>query len=400
MRMHSVAMLCAGAAMLVGCGGTKPPSDSPRQPMVSQEAQDDVATCSVSFSLAQTTANTLALGLEAEKQTFSGRVSNRFESSVKNALLNDPGITDEIKRRFLDHYFSCINQRLTARLSEPSRRVVAMIGRSQRLWNRWAENVESSLRPEHLRRLPPGAALEYDTAGNELMAIADAGLEPRFRLMKYERAALMYMLATETLIRFGSGGPGAKNAQVEYAQKALDAALEARTSYAAIAKAPTSALASWLIDSEVHHKTLNRLADIRAQLVFLGLRQHGAALDADLDGFDCDYVRTYLMEEPVYKRIQPIKKFDTCRPRLPSSGRDVVSQASDRIPSERQRDKSEPRPRDPRERDSDRRDVIRDKDVIRPPIDVQIQRDPAESDPPKIRPPIDPNDGGMRGPGR
>jgi len=134
------------------------------------------------------------------------------------------------------------------------------------------------------------------------------------KIMKNDRAALMYFIAAEIYIRTNSGLDRSR----EIATDSLHAASAGLNFYnQLITSNPNAQERAWLQREEVNYVLLDRLSESLAQLIYLNVSQtveYKKKLEETLRTLPCSYINNNkLTEEKVYERIIKPERFDDCR---------------------------------------------------------------------------------------
>jgi len=185
--------------------------------------------------------------------------------------------------------------------------LVPLVHQSQYLWNRFAE-AEKLDKP-----LPSAQAEGFALAGAAFRGVRDEGFDAKARIVKNDRQAIMYFLASEVILR----SPDARAFQAragEYAKQSYEAVRAARAAYQELQASTTDAgVLAWLRERDVRSVLLNRAADVLAQLSYVtASAQYAGMLDATLGELPCDYINLYMARDLMYRRIATPRRFADC----------------------------------------------------------------------------------------
>lgn len=183
---------------------------------------------------------------------------------------------------------------------------------SQHLWNEWEENNK------YARHLFVNESKKYAMVGINLKNINGSDLmNTKSRIMKYDREALIFFIASEIIIRSKDTSDYESYIKdaLEYSENSVSAAQSAREEYKSmIQKEITPNEREWLTREDIDLVTLDRLSESLAQIIFLGKQEYSGKIDETLKFLPCNYIRNYkFIDNIVYKRIGIPKRIVECQ---------------------------------------------------------------------------------------
>lgn len=170
---------------------------------------------------------------------------------------------------------------------------------SQNLWHDWSELGD---------RLSAAESGKYLALGNSLSNIDDASLNQKTQILKYDRASLMFLLASEIVISSGAKQPDLIESAILTSKKSVRASDSGIAIYnKVIGRGPTQEEREWVIREQPNLVLIQRRAEALAQLAYLLPNEGGEykkKLEDSLSALSCDYVQKYkLGEQKQFLRI-------------------------------------------------------------------------------------------------
>ncbi len=182
---------------------------------------------------------------------------------------------------------------------------------SQNLFNHWMEAKVINV------GLGAAKSGEYIALGNSILKIDDSSLNRKTTIMKYDRASLMFLLASEIIISSNTGKSDLVNDAIIASKQGRDAASSGIDHYNKLVKSgPTQSEREWLTREEPNLVLIHRKAETLAQLAFLlpdQSKQYLKEVDNAISNLSCEYINYYkLREDILFTRIQMSQSITNC----------------------------------------------------------------------------------------
>lgn len=243
----------------------------------------------------------------SEKSGASLSASARLDVVIRTELLEKLAEGDRLEG--LKLYQACMKEREHS--SPPA--LLDAISKSQDVWNLYdAEVIRTH------GQLPPSKADEAIAVGRQLEALDDMKLSLKEKIVKYDREALMYLIATEILVTAADSASLRKASQTS-----LEGVKLARQGRAFLKKGldtPTPEFTTWAKEKKMDTTTAERLLETLAQAHYM---RPSTELENEvksvLDDLPCDYVVTRKLREEM-----PIKRYTPKLERLRECNKSVL----------------------------------------------------------------------------